>query len=56
VRRGAIQWDRRRPPAGGSKLCVYTETAWSRERMKKQREEKKIGGLLRFAPGRLGAR
>jgi hypothetical protein len=57
VHRGAIQWDRRRPPAGGSKLCVYTETAWSREGKKKQgKEEKKIGGLLRFAPGRLGAR
>lgn len=56
MRRGAIQWDRRRPPAGGSKLCVYTETVRSREPQEKVRKEKKIGGLLRFAPGRLGAR
>jgi len=57
VHRGAIHWDRHRPPGGGSKLSVYTETAWSREGKKKQgKEEKKIGSLPRFAPGRLGAR
>ena len=55
-RRGAIRRDRRRPPGGGSKLCVYTETVRSREPKQEEMWGRMIGGLLRFAPGRLGAR
>ena len=56
ARRGAIRPGRRRPPGGGSKLCVYTETVRWRERQEKETKGRMIGGLLRFAPGRLGAR
>jgi hypothetical protein len=35
---------------------VYTETARSRERQEQRKSAEQIGDLLRFAPGRLGAR
>ncbi len=35
---------------------MYTETARSRERQEPGKSEEQIGDLLRFAPGRLGAR
>jgi hypothetical protein len=38
------------------RLCVYTETVRSQESQEKVKKGRMIGGLLRFAPGRLRAR